>query len=234
MKKLVFGLGLIALCSATSGAGLTQDTQPRVGVSASKFQWTDEAGVTHKLSEFAGYPVVLLPIYTHCPRACVTNVACLKEAVSGATADSTRFRVLLFSFDPADAPDILARYRLRERIPLSWSLGTGLPGETRALLESIGFQYGKAGREFAHPNMVIFLDSDLRLAKWIYGSEYSARDFDAALQVAAGGNDWIGRHSDLLYALLLFALSVGCVGLIHHLLQWLALRRTRAATANST
>ena len=54
--------------------------------------------------------------------------------------------------------------------------------------------------------MVIFLDPNLRIAKWIYGTEYSGSDIDAALRVAAGESDWIGRHSDVLYAVLLFLL----------------------------
>src|SRR5207248_7121782 len=61
-------------------------------------------------------------------------------------------------------------------------------------------QVGNAGTEFAHANLLIFLDSNLRIAKWIYGTDYSGRDVDLALKVAAGESDWIGEHSQLLYA----------------------------------
>jgi len=104
-----------------------------------------------------------------------------------------------------------------------------------ALLESIGFQYGKAGREFAHPNLLMFLDSNLRIAKWIYGTDYSGRDVDVdvALKIAAGESDWIGQHSEWLYALLLFAGSLLCVALGYHVLQLGGLRRAaRDAVGN--
>jgi cytochrome oxidase Cu insertion factor (SCO1/SenC/PrrC family) len=229
MKGPIVWLALITLACVTSLAGLTQEVGPRVATTLPVFHWIDETGVTHQLTEFAGYPVVLLPIYTRCPGPCLANVSHLKETLAAAAADPTQFRVLLFSFDPADTPEILTRYRSREKIPLGWSLGIGSPDETKALLEAVGFQYGKAGGEFSHPNMLLFLDTNLRLAKWIYGSQYSGRDFDGALKVAAGGNDWVGRHSDLLYALLLFALSAFSVALIHNVGQWFSLRRIRKA-----
>ena len=111
-------------------------------------RWTDESESVHRLTEFAGYPVILLPIYTRCRTACVNNVGQLKEALSEASADPTQFRVLLFSFDPTDTPAVLSAYRLREKIPLAWSLGTGSRQDTEMLLESIGFQYGQAGKEY--------------------------------------------------------------------------------------
>jgi protein SCO1/2 len=153
--------------------------------------------------------------------------------VADSSADPTQFRVLLFSFDSAETPSTLARYRTRENIPLAWSVGTASQAEIDALLESIGFQYGKAGTEFAHPNVLTFLDPNLRIAKWIYGTDYSGGDVDLALKVASGENDWVGQHSEWLYALLLFSGSLLCVALVYYGLQRSSLRRAaREAAAN--
>jgi len=100
------------------------------------------------------------------------------------------------------------------------------------LLESIGYQYGRAGNEFIHPNMLVFLDGKLRIAKWIYGTNYSARDIETALKVAAGESDWIGRHSEVLYALLVFAASICCVAFSYYLLQLINLRRANDLRAD--
>jgi hypothetical protein len=127
----------------------------------------------------------------------------------------------------------LARYRARENIPLAWSVGTASQTDIDALLESIGFQYGKAGTEFAHPNLLIFLDSNLRIAKWIYGTDYSGRDVDLALKVASGESDWIGEHSEWLYAVLLFAGSLLCVALAYYVFQLGLLRRAIRETAGN-
>jgi cytochrome oxidase Cu insertion factor (SCO1/SenC/PrrC family) len=206
-------------------AGTVEDVSPERGKSVAQINWTEETGRVRQLSEFAGFPVVLLPIYTRCPGACIANVDQLKTALSGSSADPRQFRVLLFSFDAAETPAKLAAYRTREKIPLGWFVGTSSQQNIDALLESVGFQYGRAGTEFTHPNLVFFLDSKLRVAKWIYGTDYSGGDIDRALKVASGESDWIGQHSEWLYALLLFAGSLLCVALIYYLAQFTVARR---------
>ena len=231
MRLLFLILTLTLALSTNLSSGLVENVSPQPGRLAAPVSWTDESGRAHRLSEFAGYPTILLPVYTRCRTACVTNLGQLKAALADSAADPTQFRVLLFSFDHTDTPAVLARYRARQSIPLSWSVGTASQKDIAALLESIGFQYGEAGKEFIHPNLLVFLDRNLRIAKWIYGKNYSGRDVDAALKIAGGGNDWIGRHSDVLYALLLFAASLGCVAFSYYLLQLILLRRANRVPA---
>jgi len=231
MRHWLSSLFLALSLSGTLSGGLVENVAPERGRLAAPVSWIDENGRTHRLSEFGGYPTILLPVYTRCRTACLTNLGQLKAALAASSADPTQFRVLLFSFDHTDTPAVLASYRASQSVPLNWSVGTASADDIAALLESIGFQYGEAGKEFLHPNLLIFLDGKLRIAKWIYGNAYSGRDIDAALKVARGGNDWIGRHSDLLYALLLFALSVGCVVLVYYLLQLNLLRRASQTPA---
>jgi protein SCO1/2 len=222
-----------AFVSTNSFAAIVQDVSPQRGRPVAQIKWTDDAGHLRRLSEFAGFPVILLPIYTRCRTACIANVDQLKKALADSSADPRQFRVLLFSFDGTDTPAKLAKYRKGENIPLGWSVGTASQTDVDTLLESIGFQYGKAGTEFSHPNLLIFLDSNLRIAKWIYGTDYSSRDVDLALKIAAGESDWVGQHSEWLYALLLFSGSLLCVALAYYVSQLSVLRRaTRNAAAN--
>jgi cytochrome oxidase Cu insertion factor (SCO1/SenC/PrrC family) len=184
---------------------------PQRGQPAADINWIDESGRTRRISEFAGYPVVILPMYTRCPAACLQTVAQLKRTLGNSAADLSQFRVLLFSFDPSETPATLAAYRQREAIPLNWFVGAAKEADVDALIESIGFSSARAGTEFMHPNLTVFLDAKLRVAKWIYGTDYTGRDVDSALEVAAGKNDWLGQHFDLLYALLVFAAGMLCV-----------------------
>jgi protein SCO1/2 len=223
----------IVVFAAHLFGGVVEDVSPQRGRFVAPISWTDESGRVRRLSELAGFPVVLLPIYTRCQTACVANVDQLKRALADSPGDPRQFRVLLFSFDSGDTPSTLAKYRTRENIPLAWSTGAASQTNIDALLESIGFQVGKAGTEFAHANLLIFLDSNLRIAKWIYGTDYSSHDVDRALKVAAGESDWIGQHSQPAYALLLFASSILCVALSYYLLQLSLMRRAgRTAAAN--
>ena len=68
-----------------------------------------------------------------------------------------------------------------------------------------------------HPNLLVFLDSKLRVTKWIYGTDYTAGDLETALKIASGQSDWIGQHFDVLYALLIFAAALLCVALVQQL-----------------
>ena len=222
--KTVVAVAVLAFMSACFAASV-EEVSPQRGRSVTPINWIDDTGRARGLSEFSGFPVVLLPIYTRCPGACIANVDQLKSAIAGSSADPRQFRVLLFSFDASDTPDKLATYRTREKVPLGWFVGTGTQRSIDALLESIGFQYGGAGTEFTHPNVVLFLDSKLRIAKWIYGTNYSGADIDRALKVAAGESDWIGQHSEWLYTVLLLASSVLCVVLVYYLAQLMVARR---------
>ena len=211
--------GAVAFLFALVGnlLGDVVDVAPERGRAVASIQWTDETGRARQLSEFAGYPVILLPIYTHCRTACVQNVSHLKDALADSAGNIAESRVLLFSFDAGETPATLAKFREREKVPLGWSIGAASQTEIDALLESIGVQVGRAGTEFAHPNIVVFLDSNLRVVKWIYGTDYTKSDVDLALQVAMGRSDWIGRHSDVLYTLLLFGASILCVAVVYYL-----------------
>lgn len=218
-------LPLLILCALNARANVV-DLAPERGRAVQSIQWTDESGRARNLAEFSGYPLVLLPIYTRCPGPCLQTVDRLKSALADSSSNPRQFRVLLFSFDPSDNAERLAKYRERENIPLGWSIGAATQSEVDALLESIGIQVGRAGTEFTHPNILVFLDSKMRIAKWIYGTAYSGRDVDLALRVAGGESDWLGQHAQLLYSLLLFAGSALCVALAYSLMQLFALRRS--------
>jgi cytochrome oxidase Cu insertion factor (SCO1/SenC/PrrC family) len=233
-RVLVLAFAGLALVPTALLGGVVETVAPQLGQPVASIRWTDETGCVRPLSEFAGHPLILLPVYTRCRGTCIANVDQLEKALTSSSADPKEFRVLLFSFDASDTAAILASYRVHERIPLGWNVGTASRPDIDALMESIGFQYGKAGTEFMHPNVLVVLDSNLRIAKWIYGSSYTTADIDAALKVAAGESDWVGRHSDLLYALLLFAASLLCVALSYYLLELNSLRRaTRRAADRS-
>jgi len=205
------------------------DVEPTRDRAVTAIDWTDETNRTHNLSEFSGYPVIVLPIYTRCRTACVQSVAQLKKALAASTADPRQFRVLLFSFDAGDTAPVLARYRARESVPLSWSIGAASQTNIDALLDSLGFQVGKAGTEFTHPNMIVFLNADLRVAHWVYGTDYTPRDVDSALRIASGKSSWLVRSSEWIYALLLFAGSLLCVALCYSLVQLRARRQINIA-----
>lgn len=217
-------LVLLLLLSHEARASVV-DVEPKRGRTVTAIGWTDETNRTHNLSEFAGYPLIVLPIFTRCRTACIQSVARLKNALVSSSADPRQFRVLLFSFDATDSAAVLAKYRETEAIPLSWSIGTSTQPNIDALLDSLGFRVGKAGTQFTHPNMLLFLDRDLRTAHWIYGTDFPVVEVDRALRIASGDSSWLAANSEWLYAVLLFAGSLLCVALCYSLVQLRTRRR---------
>ena len=202
---------------------------PERGRDVARIEWTDETNTKRNLAEFSGYPLIVLPIFTRCRTACIQSVARLKNALASSSADPRQFRVLLFSFDATDSAAVLARYRESEAIPLSWSIGTSTQPNIDVLLDSLGFRVGKAGSQFTHPNMLFFLDRDLRSAHWIYGTDFSPVEVDRGLRIASGDSSWLATNSEWLYAVLLFAGSLLCVALCYSLIQLRTRRRINLA-----
>src|SRR6266496_1683164 len=91
----------VVFASTNSFAAIVEDVLPQRGRPVAQINWIDDAGHIRQLSEFAGFPVVLLPIYTRCPTACIANVDQLKKALADSSTDPRRFRVFLFSFGRA-------------------------------------------------------------------------------------------------------------------------------------
>lgn len=165
----------------------------------------DETGRTRSISEFRGAPVILAPMYAHCPLACPLIARGLKKGLAQADANPSQFRVVLFSFDPRDTPADLRLFRDRQDLPLAWSIVRAKnSADAHRFLDALGYRYADTNGLFEHVNAVVALTSDLQPAKFLYGTTYSGRDLDEALAIARGRRDWIGRYGGWILAALLF------------------------------
>ena len=151
---------------------------------------------------------MIAPLYTRCPLACPLIVSGLKRAAGEARALPSSYRVIVFSFDPRDTPADLRRFRERHRLPISWTVATASRGDIRRLTDSLGYRFAEAPGGFTHPNALAALTPDLVTARFLFGTSYPAADFDAALAVARGGVDWVGRFGPAAIAVLLFAATL--------------------------
>jgi protein SCO1/2 len=168
----------------------------------------DDNGRVRAMDEWRGQPVVIAPLYTRCPLACPLIASALKRAAANANTLPSRYRVIIFSFDPRDTPADLRRFRERHQLPLNWTLATAKPDDIRRLTDSIGFRYATIPGGFTHPKVVVALTPDLRTARYLFGTNYPAADFDAAISVARGGTDWLTRYAGVAIAVLLFVCTL--------------------------
>jgi len=180
----------LAGCSS-GGRSACCEPLPAAGAAAgaSVFQldatWQDQTGANRSLRDFAGKPVVMAMVFTHCRYACPAIVADIRRigAALPPQAGDTQF-VLASMDDERDSPQELARFaRDRGLDPARFTLLHGDAGAVRELAAAIAMRYVKtANGEFAHSNLITLLDRSGRVACRLEGID---QDPAPLLQAAA-------------------------------------------------
>ncbi len=173
-------------------------------------QFRDEAGRTVKLGDYFGRrPVVLALVYYDCPMLCTMVLNGLVKAMNAIRLNAgSDFDVIAVSFDPKEGPELAAekkrhyiRYYGRPGADAGWHFLTGNEDSIRALTRAVGFRYSYdfQTQQFAHASALMVLTPTGKLARYLYGIEYSGRDLRLALVEASHGK--IGNPVDqvLLY-----------------------------------
>ncbi|MCC6393069.1 MAG: SCO family protein [Bryobacterales bacterium] len=158
----------------------------------------DETGRTAPLGEyFQGKPVVLVPVYYECPMLCnLTMSSLVKTLKTLPLTPGKDFRVVMFSFDPREKPELAAekkkaylkRYE-RTGTDAGWSFLTGEEENIKKLTESMGFRYAfdPTIQQYAHAAGFVVATPDGRLSRYLYGIEYSARDLRLGILESSKG-----------------------------------------------
>jgi protein SCO1/2 len=107
--------------------------------------------------------------------------------------------VLTVSFDKADTPETAAEFVRKVGIPeelrAGWrhAVAKNRQTDVEALAGSVGFRFfwSNADKTFLHPNVLVFLTPEGRVARYLYGTRLDAR----AIQLALIDADW-GRIAE--------------------------------------
>jgi protein SCO1/2 len=170
----------------------------------------DEAGRAVRLGDYFGRrPVVLVFAYYECPMLCGLVISGLAQALRVLSIEpGTDFEVVVVSIDPRDTPataaakktDFLTRYAHASAAGSTHFLTAG-PGAIDRLTAAAGFRYAwdEPTQQFAHPSGVIVLTPEGRLARYLFGIEYSPRDLRLAIVEASAGQIGTAVDALLLY-----------------------------------
>src|SRR6266508_534734 len=96
VMRLLF-IVLLTVLSTHFSAAIVEDVSPQRGRPVAQIKWIDDAGQIRQLSEFAGFPVVLLPLYNRCRPDCIATPHQPQPPLPDSPAHPPPFRVLLFS-----------------------------------------------------------------------------------------------------------------------------------------
>lgn len=199
------GLALVALLSLASGLA-AQDIptvlreigfDQRLGESVPlDITLRDESGREVQLGEYFGdKPVVLTLVYYECPMLCTLTLNGLTKALRVLTFDPGReFEIVTVSFEPKETPELAAAKKAayagrlnRPGTEGGWHFLTGDAEQLARLTKAVGFRYAwdERTQQYAHPSGVVVLTPEGKLARYLYGIEYSPKDLRFALVEAA-------------------------------------------------
>ena len=204
LSHLLFSGGLLVGCafSATAqplddsvgdGIGIEQklDAQVPLGLS-----FRDETGSMVRLDQLVNdRPVILSLAYYECPMLCTQVLNGLLRGLRVVDFNIGQdFDVLTVSIDPGET-SALAAGKKREYIggygrdgaASGWHFLTGDQASIDALAESVGFnyEYDAETDNYIHASGIMVLTPEGRIARYLYGVEYSPKDLRFSLMEAA-------------------------------------------------
>lgn len=158
----------------------------------------DEEGKTVQLGDYFGRrPVILVLAYYECPMLCTVVLNELTRSLNALDyAIGKEFEVITVSISPTETPELarkkkqnyLSEYKKQEG-EKGWHFLVGDEKNIKALANAVGFQYTYDPRtkQYAHPAVIMVLTPQGKLARYLMGIEFSARDLKFALTEASQG-----------------------------------------------
>jgi protein SCO1/2 len=161
-------------------------------------RFLDEEGREVRLAEVLpkDKPTLVTLVYYQCPMLCnlVINaqVSAMREVGLELGKD---YEALTVSIDPKDTPTQSTDRRRRHLQAMGkpesapWRFLTGTQENITQLSEALGFQYtyDETTKQYAHPAVVHVITPEGSVSRYLYGTNFPARDMKLALLEAANG-----------------------------------------------
>ncbi len=196
MMTLLFNLAgrnVTAQQAAPTEAGVNE----RLGAQAALDSiLKDEDGRDVTLRQLIDRPTVLTLNYFTCTGICSPLLNGLVDCLNQMAIEPGRdFRVITLSFDPNDTPEVARGKRtnylkqIKRSFPQdAWHFLTGSAQATRAVTDSVGFNFSPAENGgFIHPGVIVVLTPKGIVSRYLYGITFLPADIQIAVQEAATG-----------------------------------------------
>lgn len=155
----------------------------------------DETGRRVRLKDLISGPTIILPVYYSCSNVCnylQSGLArVLPELKPRPGAD---YRVLSVSFDETETPELAARYQKMYLAALNtpfppdaWHFLTGDLENIKKFTSAAGIRFQRRGHEFVHPVVSFVVTRDGMIVRYLYGTNFLAKDVTLALIEAREG-----------------------------------------------
>ena len=193
---LIMGMGIPLAARAQGTASAEVGMDEKLGATvALDTTLKDEEGMNITLRQLIDKPTILVFNYFRCSGVCPVLLNGVSEVINQIKLEPGKdFQVIAVSFDPSDTPEMAhekqrnyLRQMRRPFPPKAWRFLTGNPTATKAVAESVGFNFRPQGDMFMHPVALIVLTPKGTLSRYMYGTTFLSADVEMAIQEAAGG-----------------------------------------------
>jgi protein SCO1/2 len=144
---------------------------------------------------FHSKPVIISLVYYRCPMLCTQVLNGMVETfnIISLTAGN-QFDVVTLSIDPAETSELAAKKKAeyistykREGVQNGWHFLTGDSTSIAKVAGALGFKfvYDEETKLFAHASGIMIATPEGRIARYLYGIEYPAKDLTFSLMEAS-------------------------------------------------
>ena len=121
--------------------------------------WIDDTGQPFRLQALAGGHTVLTLAYGACRRICSTSLRLMEQAQALADERGVRLNFVVVGLDPTqDKPADWAAFRAERHLARdNWHFLTGDDKAVRAMAQSLGVNYWRAGDHVMHDFKIVLL-----------------------------------------------------------------------------
>jgi len=157
--------------------------------------FNDENGNRVSLRQIVHAPVILAPVYLHCPNVCSLLLQNLAEVLNKLPAEPGKdYIALAVSFDEMEKPSLALEKKkvylkmIQKPFPEdAWRFLTGDKENIHKLTDAVGFHFKRVKDDFEHPVSLIILAPDGKIVRYMYGADPLPLDLKLALVEASQG-----------------------------------------------
>lgn len=226
MPRIIVSFVLAALLAppAFSQVAPPPDEKQTIGRAVPDVELIADDGRLFALSSLAGKPLVLSPIFTRCPHACIMITTNLRDGLLAIGRPGEDYHVLTLTFDPEDTLESLQEYRERLELPEGWLLARADTLALDSLLDAIDFNYNAfPGGGFTHANVAAVLTPDHRVSGYLDALVVEENDIRRALLTAVAPDSLVEKFKPVIGL-------VALVGFITVIVVLAVTKRRRPAT----
>jgi protein SCO1/2 len=198
-------LGALLFLPPLGHSAISQETLSKVRLEQNigaqlplQLSFRDETGRAVTLQKFFGQlPVILVPVYYKCPTICPQTLGTLANTLRKLSSQQGgKAHVVVMSIDPRDTSRQAAAQKKAylkkygsDEAASNVTFLTGGPKAIRKVAETVGFHYAFDPEfgQYAHAVGLIVLTPDGKVARYIYGFDYTPRDLRLAVADSAVG-----------------------------------------------